>query len=87
MLDHDIYTILEFSDLLYHAVLYRAISLEISTLESKLSAVRLALNGLMLNHYLNTVNETNSMYCALSQHQTTRNRIRRRSGYREGSVA
>lgn len=60
-LDQEIYTILEYAEFLYYAVVYRACLAELEALELKLKEVKINLDRNLLIQYLNTVNEKNSM--------------------------
>jgi hypothetical protein len=61
MLDREIYTILEYSDILYHAVLFRAVVGEVGRLEKRLSEVKIELTRANFLQWLEAVNEKGSM--------------------------
>lgn len=61
MLDHQIYSIIEYAEILYHAVIFRSIVEEVSILEMRLNDVKIGLTKSLLLQYINTVNEANSM--------------------------
>ena len=62
MLDHEIYFILEYAEVLYYTVIYRAVMEELDLLEIKLTKIKIPLDKNILTQYINTVNEKNSMY-------------------------
>ncbi len=61
MLDREIYTILEYADILYHAVLFRAVLGEVSRLEKRLSEVKIELTRANFLQWLEAVNQQESM--------------------------
>lgn len=62
MLDREIYTILEYADILYYAVIYRAVMAEVARLEKRLADFKIELSRSLFLQWLNTVNEQTSMY-------------------------
>jgi hypothetical protein len=61
MLDHEIYNIIEYAEILYHTVIFRAILEEVGRLEMRLNDMKIGLTKALLMQYINTVNEANSM--------------------------
>jgi uncharacterized protein with PhoU and TrkA domain len=66
MLDREIYTILEYADILYRSVLFRAVMAEVSKLERRLGELKIELNRAIFIQWINTVNEQTSMYSTLN---------------------
>lgn len=56
LLDREIYTILEYADILYHSVIYRAVMEEVARLEKRLADFKIELTRSLFLQWLNTVN-------------------------------